>query len=250
MAWMDILTDVAGAVGGIFEGAGEFVGDLFSGGGYADINLGDPGIDLTGASNYIAAENLGGLGDIWDIPTLEKIYDPVSNSYMNLTDAVFNSSGGSPYSGLADIGGYMGLVGDVGGFMEGGAQGGPVSWMGQNISPSGAPGTEAAMQGTPSGSSTGVGQGSPSGSSGGSRQGATGAGTGKPSSVVPDTIQRLANLATATGGTMPTPSLRPGKTVSATQMMPKLAARNTTAAQYIMHYSKVAGTKPASFKLT
>ena len=55
MAWMDILTDVAGAVGGIFEGAGEFVGDLFGGGGYADINLGDPDIpmDLSGAADYV-----------------------------------------------------------------------------------------------------------------------------------------------------------------------------------------------------
>jgi hypothetical protein len=125
--------------------------------------------------------------------------------------------------------------------------------MGQNISPSGAPGTDAAAAGTPSGSSTGLGQGAPSGSSGGSggsRQGSSGGGTGTPSSVVPDTIQKLANLATATGGMMPTPPLRPGKTVSATQMMPKVPPRNVTAAQYIKHYTMVAGTKPASFKLT
>jgi hypothetical protein len=234
------------------EGVGA-VGDLFSGGGYADINLGDPDIDMLTNVSGAAEYGLGGIGDMWDVGELQNFYEPVSGQFVDLTDAVFNYGKGSAYSGLADIGGYMGLVGDVGGFMEGGAQGGPVSWMGQNISPSGAPGTEAAMQGTPSGSSTGLGQqpsSGGSGSSGGSRQGATGAGTGKPSSVVPDTIQKLANIATATGGMMPTPPLRPGKSVSATQMMPKVPPRNTTAAQYIMHYSKVAGTKPASFKLT
>ena len=234
----DLANAVVGGIGDAFSG----VGDLFGGGGYADINLGDPDIpmNLSGAADYVG----GGIGDVWNVDVLQNFPDPVSGLDINLMDAVFNYDTAA-YSGLADIGGYMGLTGDVGGFMTNAE--GPVSWMGQNISPSGA-------QGTPSGSSTGLGQGSPSGSSSGSssgsRQGASGGGTGKSSSVVPDTMQRLANLHTATGGMMSTPPLRPGKSVSAIQMMPKLAARNTTAAQYIMHYSKVAGTKPASFKFT
>jgi len=230
----DLANAVVGGIGDAFSG----VGDLFGGGGYADINLGDPDIpmNLSGAADYVG----GGIGDVWNVDVLQNFPDPVSGLDINLMDAVFNYDTAA-YSGLADIGGYMGLTGDVGGFMTNAE--GPVSWMGQNISPSGAPGTEAAMQGTPSGSSTGLGQGSRG-------PGATGASTGKSSSVVPDTMQRLANLHTATGGMMSTPPLRPGKSVSAIQMMPKLAARNTTAAQYIMHYSKVAGTKPASFKFT
>jgi hypothetical protein len=248
MAWFDILTEVAGVVGTAIEGAGDFVEGLFGGGGYADINLGDPNIPMLTNVSGAAEYGLGGIGDMWDVDVLQNFPDPVSGLDINLMDAVFNYGGidstGAPYSGLADIGGYMGLTGDVGGFMT--SAEGPVSWMGKEVSPSG-------FAGTPSGSSTGVGQqpsSGSSGSSGGSRQGSTGGGTGKPSSVVPDTIQKLANLATATGGMMPTPPLRPGKTVSATQMMPKVPPRNVTAAQYIKHYTMVAGTKPASFKLT
>ena len=242
----DLITGIASGVGDFFTGAVEGIGDIFGGGGYADINLGDPDIpmDLSGAADYVG----GSIGDMFNVGELENFYEPVSGQFVDLTKSVFDYTS-APYSGLADIGGYMGMVGDIGGFMEGGPQGGPVSWMGQNISPSGAPGTEAAMQGTKSGSKTGVGQRAPSRSSGGS-QGAgsqQGAAGGAGGFKVP-TPQKLSDIAGATGGMMSVKA--PGRAARATDYLPKLAARNTTAAQYIMHYSKVAGTKPASFKLT
>jgi hypothetical protein len=148
-----------------FETFTGFIGEAFTGvGDFFGFGDGAPGVDsdvwdfspdaVTGAIDPWEGGMSGGIGDIFDPGTLQNIPDEISGTNINLMDAVFNYNS-ADYSGLADIGGYMGLVGDVGGFMEAGKA---VSWLGKAVSPSGPPGTEAAMAGTKSGSKSGVGQ--------------------------------------------------------------------------------------------
>ena len=225
----DLANAVVGGIGDAFSG----VGDLFGGGDYAELA---PFSNMSGPEIFGGTAEMAGMGG--------DITANLLKTGGSLAD--FGSALGVSASDIYNMGtGTLDMFGNI---LGAGDQGSAIAnWMGNQSSQ-----VQNAIKGTPQGQAAEAAKklAGKSGTGAGSQQGATGASTGKSSSVVPDTMQKLANLHTATGGMMPTPPLRPGKTVSAIQMMPKLAARNTTAAQYIMHYSKVAGTKPASFKFT
>jgi len=221
----DLATSVVSGIGDAFSG----IGDLF-GGGYAELA---PFSSMSGPEIFGGAAEMAGMGG-----------DVTANLLKTGGSlAEFGSALGVSASDIFNMGaGTLDMFGNI---LGAGDQGSAIAnYLGQSSKQ-----VQDAIKGTPQGQAAEAAKKLASGGS--QKQGAakqTGSAGGAGGFKVP-TAQKLSDIAGATRGMMPTPSLRPGKTARATDYMPKLAARNVTAAKYIMHYAKVAGTTPASFKL-
>ena len=237
--WDDLFGAVGSIASSVVSGIGSAVsgiGDIFGGGDYAELA---PFSNMSGPEIFGGAAEMQGLVGPGGDPSVLSGLLKSGGSLTEFADVL-----GVSASDIYNMGtGTVDMFGNIlGAGMEGSKIANSLGQQSRQV--------QDAMKGTPQGKAAEAAKKLASGGSktqGAAQQTGTGAAGGAGGFKVP-TPQKLSDIAGATGGMMSVKA--PGRAARATDYMPKLAARNTTAAQYIMHYSKVAGTKPASFKLT